>query len=226
MVSGSSDRKSVDGHGGAATTGITNKAKKKSSNPYSTRGLDKYSTLLSDLEARRTKIMEKAQGVSMVKFKYSDSDPDHLIPIVFRGRREQLDRKLEDGKSTTKQPMSRSEAPRFDSKNVKAEVLPPPPVAAGTAARRKRAEKRMDWTARYYWHLVVVVELFGLVVFGRAFAVCCMLMWWYLVPVVHGEQGGSLKLSTKGGARKVSNNNTRVNTGTSVGYHSTTNGVK
>ncbi|XP_074581792.1 uncharacterized protein LOC141838260 [Curcuma longa] len=232
MVSGSSGQKSVDGHGGAATPGSMNKAKKKSSNPYSTRGLDKYSTLLSELETRRTKIMEKADGVSMVKFKYSDSDV--LIPIVFRGRREQLDQKHEDGKSTTKQPMSRSEAPPLDSKSVKTEVLPPPPppppppVAAGTASGRERAEKRSDWTARYYWHLVVVVELFGLVVFGRAFAVCCMLMWWYLVPVVHGEQSGSVKWSTKGGARKVSNNNSRINTGASVGpcsYHSTRNGA-
>lgn len=216
MVSGSVGSKSVDGHGGAATPGSKSKAKKKSSNPYSTRGLDKYSTLLSELETRRTKIMEKAQGVSTVKFKYSDSDD--WIPIVFRGRRDQLDQKHEDGKSNTKQPMSRTEAPRLDSKSVKAEVLPTTSAAAASSAvGRKRAGKRMDWRARYYWHLVVVVELFGLVVFGRAFALCCMLMWWYLVPVVHGDQGGSVKWSAKGDARKVSNNNTKINTGASVG---------
>ncbi|XP_020594442.1 uncharacterized protein LOC110034531, partial [Phalaenopsis equestris] len=63
--------------------------KKKShrnKNPYSSRGLDKFTSVLSELEAKREKIMATAgeQGISMIRFMYSNSND--WIPIVVRIR--------------------------------------------------------------------------------------------------------------------------------------------
>ena len=64
------------------------KSKRKESrndkNPYSNRGLDKFSALLDDLDERRTKVYSQMspQDISFVRFAYSNNHD--IVPIVVK----------------------------------------------------------------------------------------------------------------------------------------------
>ncbi|KAK9129696.1 hypothetical protein Sjap_010183 [Stephania japonica] len=64
----------------------SNSNKKNKNNPYSTQGLDKFASVLADLEEKKQKIICKQKGGSqetlMVRFKGSDSKG--WLPIVVR----------------------------------------------------------------------------------------------------------------------------------------------
>ncbi|KAF2309635.1 hypothetical protein GH714_004394 [Hevea brasiliensis] len=60
------------------------KSTKDSKNPYSTRGLDKFSALLADLEEKRQQIYSQvdSQDISFVRFVYSSSND--CVPIIVK----------------------------------------------------------------------------------------------------------------------------------------------
>ena len=57
----------------------------KNNNPYSTRGLDKFSELLADLDEKRQKIYSQTNphDISFVRFVYSNTDDD-IVPVVVK----------------------------------------------------------------------------------------------------------------------------------------------
>lgn len=142
--------------------------KKANKNPYSTRGLDKFSTVLSELESKKEKIMSKAgsRGVAMVRFAYSSSH-DSWVPIVVRIR----------------------DCEERDKKKVSSEAVGAASASAAIGEEKmvldkeeeERIKKSFSW-GRYYWPLVVVLMLVCLVLYGRVFAICCTTVMWYLVP--------------------------------------------
>ncbi|RRT41149.1 hypothetical protein B296_00034698 [Ensete ventricosum] len=226
MICGTASFKNIDDDAPAPSSPKASK-KKASKNPYSTRGLDKFSTVLGDLEARRRKIMEKAgpQGaVSMVKFMYSNSTD--WIPVVVRRRdRQDDDAKMSADEQQRKVPIvsgGAEEAKAVPEEKVKSRL-------AWGAAEEAKGWVRRNWRRSYYWPSVVLVALVCLVMFGRVFAICCMLVCWYLVPVVRGE-GGDVRRSVnkiKNFGRRMSN--ARISA-TSMAPHSShskkTGGVK
>ncbi|PQP95556.1 uncharacterized protein Pyn_29941 [Prunus yedoensis var. nudiflora] len=62
------------------------RSSKDSKNPYSSRGLDKFSALLADLEEKRQKIYAETppQDISFVRFVFKDSNDDVPVPIVIK----------------------------------------------------------------------------------------------------------------------------------------------
>ncbi|PKU76602.1 uncharacterized protein LOC110094577 [Dendrobium catenatum] len=168
-------------------------AKKKSNrnkNPYSSRGLDKFTSVLSELEAKREKIMAStgAQGISMVRFMYSNSQD--WIPIIVRIR--------EDRNNNNNQIVAAGEK--------KHEEVPPPAPAATTPAPapenkvgRRLSDKSpwWKWRSSYFMPAMMVLILVCLAVFGRVFAICCTSIWWYLVPSDEGDQKKKRRVSKK-----------------------------
>ncbi|KAK8949301.1 hypothetical protein KSP39_PZI005074 [Platanthera zijinensis] len=74
-------------HRGTTAAAINNGGNSK--NPYSSRGLEKFTSVVSDLEARKEKILARTvsdggDDVSMVRFKYSGTK--EWVPIVVRRR--------------------------------------------------------------------------------------------------------------------------------------------
>lgn len=57
-------------------------------NPYSKRGLDKFSALLTDLEAKKQQIYSQrgSEDISLVRFVYKDMD--NCVPIVVKKKKE------------------------------------------------------------------------------------------------------------------------------------------
>ncbi|MQM05384.1 hypothetical protein Taro_038194 [Colocasia esculenta] len=165
----------------------------RSSNPYSTRGLDKFSTVLADLQARREMITAKAseQGSPIVRFVYSNSD-GCWVPIVVRRREQRPEPEKKPKKGATTESRKEPDAaareeqspPRMDAKGG---------AHAGPSANRalkksspgmaegKEGSVFFRWDPSYYWPAVVVLILLCLA-FGRTFAICCTSICWYSLP--------------------------------------------
>ncbi|XP_072989837.1 uncharacterized protein [Typha latifolia] len=168
--------------------------KKANKNPYSTRGLDKYSTVLSELESKRASIMAKAgsQGIALVRFVYSNSHD--WVPIIVRLKDHSKEEEDKE-KALPPPPMSR---PDSDAKES--------PKGSMAVAERK-AKKSFSWRRlrpSSYWPLVIVLMLVCLVMFGRVFAICCTSIWWYLLPTLMGEEVDGRKSMKKEYGRRVS----------------------
>ncbi|KAM0937735.1 hypothetical protein DsansV1_C24g0182371 [Dioscorea sansibarensis] len=147
-------------------------SKKKNKNPYSERGLDKFSAVMAELEAKKEKIMAKSgsKDTAMVRFMYNNSND--WVPIII---------KLKDEK---KKPLAKISVPESPPSPVKEQ---PEVVPVSVPEKCKVVEKRFSlgrWRC-YYWSMVMVLILLSLVMFGRVFAICCTSIWWYLVPSMH-----------------------------------------
>lgn len=223
MFCGAGSFKDVDKEEGAgAGGGKPAKAKKaggkakqgKNSNPYASRGLDKFSVVLSELESKREKILRRVG---------SDVDADHLmvrfvqseakgwVPIVVKLPHEEEEQGAADGAKKRRsrpssKPASQSSTPPTEPASPK-EAGPAKltHVAAAAAAAKaavppaKKSKKaggvRWSWAwgrkmmrPCHYWPLAMALLLLCLVVFGRVFAICCTSIWWYLLPILTGEE--------------------------------------
>ncbi|GLT71184.1 hypothetical protein SLA2020_432180 [Shorea laevis] len=67
---------------------------KQSKNPYSTRGLDKFSALLADLDEKRQKIYLQAgsQDISLVRFVHSNSNDWKPIIVKSKDKKEKKEK--------------------------------------------------------------------------------------------------------------------------------------
>lgn len=156
------------------------KSRKKAAakdNRYSSLGLDKFSSLLSDLQARRATIAVESEHKTtpmLIWFRFSDSND--CMPIVLR---------LED------------EAKQFG--RLKKSPEPPPPdgkkvdLAPAVSHKEMEVEKKAkaggwSWRPKYQWPLVLVLILVCLM-FSRTFAILCTAVWWHMVPSMQGEEG-------------------------------------
>ncbi|EHA8591252.1 hypothetical protein COCNU_scaffold039050G000020 [Cocos nucifera] len=223
MFCGTGSFKRIDEKPSSAPGSPKGSKKKANKNPYSTRGLDKFSTVLAELEAKREKIMAKVgtDGVAMVRFMYSNSQD--WIPIIVKLREDAKEEKtkLDDAKKPKPLPLPPSqptsevvkEGPASpvgsrDGKEVVKEAEP--------ATERKVTKKCFTWGVKegevgfwrwrpsYYWPLVMVLILACLVMFGRVFAICCTSIWWYLVPTMKRGSGKVRRSMKKDYGRRLS----------------------
>lgn len=163
-------------------------SKRKEKNPYSNQGREKFAKVLADLEARKEKIMAQIgeQDISIIRFVYSSSHG--WVPIVAKIKN-QKEVKI-DSTGPTSLPIQQ---------NSVEEIVPPSGSMAAVkdvAKLDKKMKKSFSWslnkneTALWrpcYWPVVVIMILLCLVVFGRSFAIICTAIWWYLMPILTGE---------------------------------------
>ncbi|XP_052149604.1 uncharacterized protein LOC127768115 [Oryza glaberrima] len=159
-------------------------------NPYAERGLDKFSTVLSELEARRDKILRRVGsggGLVMVRFVQSNGA---LEPIIVKLPDEQR-RPKDDAAAKKPRPSSPSTAAAQQQGAAAARATRAPPPAPAASRASSFSWGRMRRPA-CYWPAVMVLMLVCLAVFGRVFAICCTSIWWYLAPTLlsNGGAGG------------------------------------
>uniref|UniRef100_A0A3B6DA36 ZCF37 n=1 Tax=Triticum aestivum TaxID=4565 RepID=A0A3B6DA36_WHEAT len=154
----------------------------KKENPYASRGLDKFSMVLAELESRREKVLRRVDGGDHVMVRFVQSETKGWVPIVVKLPAEEPAAKAEP-KKKCKQPPS----PRTESTSPRGAAAPTKKKAS-PAGRWSWADKAIR--PSQYWPFVAVLLLLSLVVFGRMFAICCTSIWWYLVPILNGEDGG------------------------------------
>ncbi|XP_023923709.1 uncharacterized protein LOC112035100 [Quercus suber] len=189
----------------------TKKSKKGNKNPYSTRGLDKFSDLLTDLEEKRQKIYSQLgdEGISIVRFVYSNSND--CVPIVVKLKKV---RKEDKDKQRVSVTQTNSEAADEIGQAPVAlkEVEQPKLELSNEKTENKR--KRFSWNVKldkwkrpsYYLPVIIILILLSLAVYGRPFAVICTSIGWYVFPTLKDSSSTKNPAPKKNYVRRFSEN--------------------
>ncbi|XP_059631150.1 uncharacterized protein LOC132274023 [Cornus florida] len=187
------------------------KAARDSKNPYSNRGLDKFSALLADLEDKKQKIYTEmgAQDISFVRFVYSSSNDCKPIVVKMRDSKKPDRINVEDTKD---KPMTQDSEATDQYCAIENEVQ-------GPTAYQGTKKKRLTWKnlklenwrrPSYYLPVIILLILLCLAMFGRSFAILCTSIGWYLVPTIKmGSSNPKRPRKKKEYVRKLSENKIR-----------------
>ncbi|KAL5197665.1 hypothetical protein ABZP36_001177 [Zizania latifolia] len=206
-----------DGHGGGKASEAVKKKSGggKKENPYASRGLEKFSTVVSELESRREKILRRVGpaadgGDHRVLVRFVQSEAKGWVPIVVKLPPEEEQQRQQEGckkqkqtasttSSSPPQPTPPASEPASPKEDVKLSSAAKAAAAAAAVPAKKKAAgagERWSWSwgksvrPQHYMPFVAVLLLVSVVVFGRVFAICCTSVWWYLVPILSGANGG------------------------------------
>ncbi|KAM1133816.1 hypothetical protein ACFX19_043728 [Malus domestica] len=203
----------------------TKRSSKESKNPYSSRGLDKFSELLADLEDKRQKIYAQTppQDISLVRFMFKDSNEDAPpVPVVIKLK----DNKKEDRKEKTKTQVVKEKHATSNSDGLdKFNVEPSTPTKEISVQQQPKNYKKVRSSLNfkdmnlgiwrrpsYYLPVVVVFILVLLAVFGRSVAILCTSIGWYALPTLEESNGKTKRASKKKNhGRRLSDNNKNNN---------------
>ncbi|KAK7383227.1 hypothetical protein VNO78_28901 [Psophocarpus tetragonolobus] len=172
------------------------KRKDSKNNPYSTRGLDKFSQLLADLDEKRQKIYSQMNphDISFVRFVYSNTDD--IVPVVVKvknnkdQKHKSQELKVVRAKTTDIKSETTDQNPAEERKQHKIET------------DTKVAKNNFSWDMRkpsFYLPVVMVLILLLLVVFGRSVTTLCTCILWYVISTLKGSTSSSsnTRMSTK-----------------------------
>ncbi|CAL5204797.1 unnamed protein product [Lathyrus oleraceus] len=154
---------------------------KRKDNPYASRGLDKFSTLLSELDQRRKKVYSQMnpRDISFVRFTYSNDND--FVPIVVKLKNS--NQKKHKSEEQVKVRHSTSFSEPMDQKHV--EETKQLHRMESSHHRVTIADKdEMLKRPSFYVPVVMMLILLLLTVFGRSFATVCTCVVWYIVPIL------------------------------------------
>ncbi|KAK7291055.1 hypothetical protein RIF29_05918 [Crotalaria pallida] len=202
------------------------KSKKKHDNPYSSRGLDKFSELLADLDEKRQKIYSQMNphDISFVRFVYSNTDD--FVPIVVKVKNKDKDHnhnhnnnnkhkseELRVVKARHLTPISES---RDKSSGIERENL----VTMTTNVKERKQQQQQQpkleheakdskksffswnikmldlWRPCFYVPMVMILILVFLTLFGRSISILCTCVLWYIIPTLKGTSSSSSSSSS------------------------------
>lgn len=166
------------------------KRKHSKNNPYSSRGLDKFSELLADLDEKRQKIYSQMNphDISFVRFVYSNTDD--IVPVVVKVKKNNKDHKHQSQElkgvrsRTTLTHTSESMVTDTEERNQRKREK----------NHGKVAEKKFCWDMgkpSFYLPVVMVLILLLLVVFGRSASTVYTCVLWYVISTVRSSSSPS-----------------------------------
>ncbi|KAL5559179.1 hypothetical protein UlMin_035390 [Ulmus minor] len=192
---------------------------KDNKNPYSSRGLDKFSALLADLDERRQRIYAQngSQKVSLVRFVYKDSND--LVPIVVKMKeRKEEDTKINQDNKQKDETSNNSESQESSQiiNSIAVKEVNKQPGLMGSDDNNKISIKsfvssNLKYLRRlrrpsYYLPVVVILILVFLAVFGRSAAILCTSIGWYVFPTLKDSSTKKRAIKKKEYVRKLSEN--------------------
>lgn len=156
------------------------KKKKKAAkeNPYSSLGLDKFSSLLSTLEAQRASIeaeLEDTSTTTILWFRFTELND--RLPIFKR-----LNNHTKEA-GHREMPLESEPAPSKHAEDNKVNEVR---LSEEMEIDKVKAWSWKDWASAYHPFLLLALVLLCLM-FSRVFAIHCATMWWYLVPRLRGK---------------------------------------
>ncbi|CAH8355281.1 unnamed protein product [Eruca vesicaria subsp. sativa] len=164
------------------------RSKKESKNPYSNRGLDKFSALLSDLEEKRQSIYATRR----------DSDGPPLVRFVFKSSGECVPVMIKTKKITNKKKVDGQEDDlkiKTESKTKEEEERKETESETKEEKHRCVLNKNLKKISRpkRFLPVTVILVLIFLAFFGRTVSIMCTCIVWYLVPMIkeHSRKKGS-----------------------------------
>ena len=153
------------------------KESKESKNPYSNRGLDKFSALLSELDEKRQSIYANrldSDGPPLVRFVFKSSG--ECVPVMIKTK------KITKKKVETQDDLKiKTESKTKEAKEIKE-------TESETTEKKHRCVlnenlKKISRPNRFLPVTVILVLVF-LVFFGRTISIMCTCIVWYLVPMI------------------------------------------
>lgn len=174
------------------------RSKSSNKNPYSSRGLDKFSALLVEIEEKRQQIYSQVHPdeISLVRFAYNG---DHdFKPIVVKVKAKAHDHhhvhappkqlpKNDD--NNIQKPALLSKLNSSSSMNIKEDIK-----ACENEANNNSKNKKMGFSRKvgfyqwkkpnFYLPMIVILTLVFVVLFGRSFAIMCTSIGWYVIPSI------------------------------------------
>ncbi|KAG5230793.1 ZCF TRANSCRIPTION FACTOR [Salix suchowensis] len=175
----------------------SSKTSKTSKNPYSSRGLDKFSALLAELEEKKQQIYSQLgpEDVPMVRFVYSSSND--CIPLIVKVKDQKQDKpKISSANDIKDNPISRNNDHGLDKLPIEApaEVKQVEQPRSETAKKTEKKSftcnvKLHIWRRpNYYMPVALILILLLLVLFGRSAAILLISLAWYIIPALSTKQ--------------------------------------
>ncbi|KAM3688474.1 hypothetical protein ACB098_10G156000 [Castanea mollissima] len=197
----------------------TKKSKKGNMNPYSTRGLDKFSELLADLDEKRQKIYSQLGNdrISIVRFVYSNSND--CVPIVVKLKKVQKEDEDKDKDKDVRVAQTNSKAvDEIVQAPVALEEVQQPKLELSNE-KTENKKKSLPWNVKldkwkrpsYYLPVIIILILLSLAVYGRSFAVICTSIGWYVFPILKDSSSTKNPAPKKNYVRRFSENYKREN---------------
>ncbi|KAL0794608.1 hypothetical protein Bca101_065985 [Brassica carinata] len=170
------------------------RSRKESNNPYSNRGLDKFSALLSELDEKRQSIYANrldSDGPPLVRFVFKSSG--ECVPVMIKTKK--VTKKKVDGQKGDLK--IKTESKTKEAKEIKE-------TESETTERKQRCVlnenlKKISRPKRFLPVTVILVLVF-LVLFGRTVSIMCTCIVWYLVPMIKEQsrnRGSTYKTKKK-----------------------------
>ncbi|CAN7035890.1 unnamed protein product [Brassica rapa subsp. trilocularis] len=179
------------------------KGSKESKNPYSNRGLDKFSALLSELDEKRQNIYAKrvdSHGPPLVRFVFKSSG--ECVPVMIKTKKGP--KKKDDVQDDL---VVKTESNTKEEKEIKPE--------AREHKQRCVLKENLKKFSRpnHFLPLTAILVLIFLVFFGRSITIMCTCIVWYLIPIIKEQ---SRKKGSTNKTKKKNNKKTNTENGASL----------
>ncbi|XP_058725112.1 uncharacterized protein LOC131596474 [Vicia villosa] len=150
------------------------KRKDSKNNPYSTRGLDKFSALLSELNDKRQKIYSQMNPHDISYVRFVHSSKDDFVPIIVK-----VKNKSQEIKAVKARNLENSSSDHQSSSVVTMEKRNQPKRRISMNVKKIEMDKAMVYLA-----FVVIMVLLMLTVFGRTVTTVFTCVLWYANPTM------------------------------------------
>uniref|UniRef100_A0A0D3C8Z7 ZCF37 n=1 Tax=Brassica oleracea var. oleracea TaxID=109376 RepID=A0A0D3C8Z7_BRAOL len=170
------------------------RSRKESKNPYSNRGLDKFSALLSELDEKRQSIYANrldSDGPPLVRFVFKSSG--ECVPVMIKTKK--VTKKKVDGQEDDLK--IKTESKTKEAKEIKE-------TESETTEKKQRCvlNENLEKISRpnRFLPVTVMLVLVFLVFFGRTVSIMCTCIVWYLVPMIKEQsrkKGSTYKTKKK-----------------------------
>ncbi|MED6138247.1 hypothetical protein PIB30_072444 [Stylosanthes scabra] len=191
-------------------TTTTRKSKARKDNPFATRGLDKFSALLADLDEKRQRIYSQMNphDISFVRFVYSSTND--FVPIVVKvnnNNKSQELRVVKPRKLDHHHHHHQSDKPAVESSAIIEDESKQPKLGNG---EKKVKKKRLNWNLKsfdvwnpcFYVPMVMILILVFLTIFGRTVSALCTCILWYVIPASKGSDRSSSSSNSRKPSKK------------------------
>ena len=175
------------------------KGSKESKNPYSNRGLDKFSALLSELDEKRQNIYAKrvdSDGPPLVRFVFKSSG--ECVPVMIKTKKGP--KKKDDAQDDL---VVKTESNTKEEKEIKPE--------AREHKQRCVLKENLKKFSRpnHFLPVTAILVLTFLVFFGRSVSIMCTCIVWYLIPIIkeQSRKKGSTYKTKKKNKKKMNTEN-------------------
>ncbi|KAL1353609.1 hypothetical protein HN51_017528 [Arachis hypogaea] len=173
------------------------KSKTKKDNPFSTRGLDKFSALLADLDEKRQRIYSQMNPheISFVRFVYSSTNDFVPIVVKVKNNNKSQELKVMKPRKLDHHHPHQSDKPTVESSEIVDESKQPKLENGDKKVKKKRLNwnlKSFDmWKPCFYVPMVMILILVLLTMFGRSVSTLCTCILWYVIPALKGSNRSS-----------------------------------